>query len=162
MYALEGLEACTRAFSAHVYNLPPDETAFVEKNTIRLNYGSLRMASVRFASSETPANASSPPSEPESESSNLASGSAASRLASGVAVESLGTSEARVCFSIPIYIYGTRVKRLEYEVHFIAVYVGYDDPHALHALCSCWPCTITFEVLASHEEAIYRCHIPIP
>jgi hypothetical protein len=61
--------------------------------------------------------------------------------------------------SVDRYIYGTSVKRLGSVLH--QVYVAYNVPHVLHALCSRWPCATTFEVLASQREAIYRCYIPI-
>jgi hypothetical protein len=81
-----------------IYHMRPRSRKWDEKKTFMLNSGSLRKASIRLASSWVLANASSPSSESESDSSDLASGSASG-------VESLGAaSGAAICFSRPIYI----------------------------------------------------------
>ncbi len=82
-----------------IYQMRPRSRKWDEKKTLMLNSGSLRKASIRFASSWALTNASSPSSESESESSDLGSGSGS---ASGV--ESLGAGGTGVCFSRPIYM----------------------------------------------------------
>jgi len=124
-----------------VYQMRPRSRKLDEKKTFMLSSGSLRKDSIRFASSWALANASSTSSESESESSVLASGSASR-------VEFLGASGAGFCFSRPIYIRNW-CKAVRIRNSFHRVYVAYDVPHVLHALCSRWPCATTFEVLAS-------------
>ena len=79
-----------------IYQMRPRSRKWDEKNTLMLNSGSLRKSSIRAASSWVLAN-SSPSSESESESSDLASGSASG-------IKSLGAGGAGFCFSRPIYI----------------------------------------------------------